>query len=820
MTRKFLTAFLGIALFIAPFPASAQMSDKAVMQYISEAMASGKTKNQISAELVSKGVTLSQIQRLEKAYAQSGGTEGLDAVKSGGKYATAGSKSISGGRTVPEAGFDENPAGSVREPLGSGKNARKTQGPEIFGHNMFDKKNLTFEPNENMATPAGYVLGPGDEIQVDVFGMNEDRITKVINPEGKIVIANVGPVYLSGLTIEQATSKLRKSLAVKYSLGGRDAQSDIAVSLTNIRTIQVNVVGEVNVPGTYRLSSLSSALNAIYHAGGVTPIGSLRNVTLSRGGKTVATVDLYQLIFDGKTQKEWSLTDGDVIIVPTYDALVEVGEGVKRPMMYEAVSGESVDKVIGYAGGFASTASADYVSVERRLGGKAETFTVKASQFENFGVRDGDIIRPYLTNEEELSSNEVSVSGYVLHPGKYALGGEIATVGQLVKHAGGLIDGAFPQRAQLFRKTADRSNELQGIAIGAIMSGAAQDVLLQKSDSLVVYSIAEMEKKGDVEIYGFVSYPGPFEYAQGMTIEDLVMLAGGFEEGASSVSVEVGRRILVEGATSASETIANVYTCDIEGDLSLNEGAKFTLEPGDVVSVRRNPTYVAQRTVLVSGEVNFPGTYTLATNTARLSDIVRMAGGATAYANVKGASLTRELSEYERNLRENLAVLMRHKTDATSKTDSLKTEKTLQMSDIYTIGIDLEAALKNPGSDSDLILQDGDKIVVPAMINTVRIQGEVNYPNTVSYMEGRPLSYYVDQAGGWTTEAKRGKTYVVYMNGKVATGLGAKIMPGCEIVVPSKPEKAKMTAGEWLGIGTAAASIATSIATLVTLLAR
>ena len=805
MTGKIITAIAALLLCSA-FCANAQMSDEAIISYITEAAAAGKSKSQIGNELIAKGVTAAQAKRLMETYRKN--AAGGDVMTGNVSPQSLGSSGAGASRTISEA---PGPDGGIA--LVEGMPEETADSMAIFGHDMFNKKNLTFEPNQNMATPTDYVLGPGDEIHIDIFGMNEDSINCTVSAEGKVIISNVGPVQLSGLTIEQATKKLRKLLASKYSLGGRDAQSDMAVSLAKIRTIQVNVLGEVSLPGTYRLSSLSNVMNAIYHAGGVTPIGSLRAIKLVRGGETLATVDLYEMIFDGKVDKRWSLKEGDVIIVPAYEALVEVRGAVKRPMIYEAAEGETMDRIIRYAGGFASNAHEGSVSVSRNNGAGAEVFTVDAGDYAAFSVEDGDIVEPYVNNTRDVFANKVTIEGCVLRPGVYEIGGGLATVRQLVEKAGGLLEEAFLPRAQLVRENEDRTARLQGIAIGAVMDGDAEDVLLRRHDVLIISSVLEIEKKGDVEIYGHVSNPGAFKYADGMTIEDLILMAGGLEEGASSVSVEVGRRILVEDSTMAMDTIARVFTCNIEGDLAVAGDSKFTLAPYDVVSVRKNPTFIQQRKVLVSGEVNFPGTYTLEVNNERLSDVLAKAGGATRNANISGASLRRTVSEYERMVRRNMENLVQQGV----KLDSLQIEK-MKISETYTVGINLEKALANPGSEEDVVLQDGDEITVPDLVNTVRVQGEVNYPNAVNYVPGKNLQYYVNQSGGWATNAKRNKSYVIYMNGKVAVGRSAKIQPGCEVVVPPRPDKRKMTGGEWAGIGTAAASMAASIASMITLI--
>lgn len=815
------TAFLFHAVPIAfllstALPAFCQMTDQAVIEYITESVSKGKSKTQIGNELIAKGVTAAQIKRLMSTYKQNMADDVLNISKEEKKAVIAESPG-----TLPDNDVLKDKKTEIKEQVKKGENPldavdklseHEEKDNIVFGHDLFQNKTLTFEPNQNVAIPSDYVLGPGDELLIEIYGMNEDVITKKIKPEGSVNIHGVGPIYLSGLTIEQATGKLRSALSAKYSLDGENPLSNINVSLINIRTIQINILGEVKTPGTYRLSSLATVLNALYNAGGITSIGSMRSIQLVRNGRIIQTLDIYKILFDGSFDNSISLKEGDAIIVPTYDGIVNVAKGVKRPMLYEIVKDEPLGEVLKYAGGLTAMAYQGSVFVQRQNGSNSEVFTVKSSEFSDFTVIDGDVIKPYLTKSEDVLTNKVTIEGFVLRPGTYELGGEIATVRQLVAHAGGLLDGAFLQRAQLLREKPDRTLSLEGIAIGSIVDGTSPDILLRKNDKVTITSVNEMEKKGDVHITGYVSNPGSFVYADGITIEDLILLAGGLEEGASSVCVEVGRRIEVDGSVAAQDTIARVFTCDFSNDLSLSEGSKFVLMPNDIVSVRKNPTYIQQRTVLVTGEVNFPGTYTLVANNQRLSDLVARAGGATNYANIKAASLKRKVSEYERNVRRNMVNMVKKG----AQMDSLQIER-LKIYETYTVGISLENALWEPGCEDDIILQDGDELIIPNWTNTVRVQGEVYYPNAVNYVSGKPLKYYVNQSGGWTNEAKRNKVYVVYMNGKVSVGKNSKIMPGCEVVVPSKPEKKKMTTGEWVGIGTATASMAASIASIVAL---
>ncbi len=818
MNCKFLTATVAFSVtFFSCISAYAQMSDEAILNYVADGVAAGKTNSQIGNELLAKGVTVSQAKRLMQQYKEEGGANSfgsarissqLDQTRTGRKQAAAPQNA---GRSKAA---DLSDSSAVKE--SSSLLKKESKAKVIYGHDLFTAKNLSFEPNQNMATPGSYVLGPGDELIIDVWGVNEATIRQTVTSEGKIYISQVGPVELSGLTIDEAVVRLKKALSSKYSLGGSNPASKLSVTLGNIRSIQVNVMGEVKVPGTYRLSSLSNVFHALYRAGGVSDIGSLRNIQILRDGKIAGTADIYRYLFSGSDGGNISLKDGDAIVVPPYSALVEVKGGIKRPMLYEITKDENLAEVIMYAGGFTSDAYPDELSVERKDGAEGAVYTVRADRFGTFDTKDGDIITVYTNAQNDIYRNRVEIKGSVTRPGVYALGDGIATVRQLVEHAGGLLDDAFMTRAQIIREKADRSLEIKAIAIGAIMSGAAEDVMLRKNDVLVVSNATEIDMKGDLTINGFVINPGDYQYADGMTVEDLILLAGGLSDGATGARVDVSRRIADFTSDKASDTLAEVFSFTVSEGLMVDGDPEFTLQPFDIVSVRRSPVYKEQITVRISGEATFPGEYTLQSNKERLSDIFRRMGGVTPNGYINGAMLRRKVSEDERNVRRNMETMIKR---GGNRKDSTMVNK-LKISDTYTIGINLAEALKHPGTDADVVLHDGDELIIPSVTNTVRIQGEVMYPNAVNYLPGKNVRYYIKQAGGYSNDAKRSKVYVVYMNGEVSVGRGARIVPGCEVIVPSRPERREMSVGEWLSISTSAASIATMVATITNILRK
>ena len=839
MRKRFLLLLIAF-LTLGTLSAYAQMSDEQIVSYITEGLASGKTERQLGTELMAKGVTTSQLQRLFKAYKngslnmadtnvmpsnklgetskdrRSSSVEEEDPFFQSDKMkGKKGKQGKQGKQSKDEYSEDEEMDMELEEPDVE-EEPRSPLFDEdgnkiIYGHNMFSAEMLSFEPNINSATPDSYVLGAGDEVIIEIWGANEATITQKISPEGRINVSQVGPISLAGLTVKDATVKLKSALGKIYSTL-RSGSSKLSLTLGDLRTVQVSVLGEVEVPGTYKLPAFTNVFNALYRAGGITDVGSLRCIRVVRSGETVAETDVYQFLFDGNMDVNVPLNDGDVIIVPAYSALVSVDGAVKRPMFYEAKEGEPVGNIINYAGGFAGGAYREEVNVERNDGRTNHIYTVSSAKFGRFGLADGDAVT-VSGSKVDVFTNRVEVKGAVYRPGKFEIGGDIMTVGQLVQHAGGVMEDAFLGRAQIIREKSDRSMELVSVPIKGILEGTAKDILLQRGDVLIISNINEIEPKGDIVVTGYVLMPGKYQYAEHTTVEDIILLAGGLAEGASSAKVDISRRINVSSSTEATDTLAQVFSIAIKDGLVEDGANGFELEPNDVVSVRRSPTYIEQRNVTITGEVTFPGQYTLIANNERVSDLIKRAGGATPNGDVRGAMLKRKINQYERNVR---IALSRIASQNLSASDSLELKK-LKVSEIYTVGLELDKALANPGSDYDMVLRDGDELIVPERSTTVRIQGEVLYPNTVHYISGKPVGYYVNQAGGFSNRARRLKTYVVYMNGTVAVGLGARLEPGCEIVVPSRDEKNKLTTGEWLGIGTSAASITTMIATVVNL---
>lgn len=790
--------FLLVFLLAAPLgTAYCQMSDEAVVKYALEGRQSGKSDQQIGKELLARGVTPEQVERLKQKYEDSrtsSGTVAADQVISGQRRERPRSSSDTLAVEIPP----------VPDPAERGADSRA-----VFGRNVFRSRALTFEPNENQATPENYRLGPGDEVIIDIWGENERSLREEISPEGNIMVEQVGPVYLNGLTIKEANAKLRGVFGQIYAgVSGDSPASEVRVTLGRLRTIQVNVMGEVEMPGTYRLSSFATVFHALYQAGGVTDIGTLRNIRVLRSGREVASVDIYKYLFHGDSKDDIRLEEGDIVLVPSYDLLVEVTGCVKRPMRYEMEAGEPLSQLLAYAGGFTGDAYGREVRVVRTMGREHELFNVDSVGYGTFALMDGDSVA--VGRVLDRYANRIEVQGAVYRPGMYELGEGTHTVRELIGRAEGLREDAFRGRALLFRERDDLTPEIVAVDLEGVLSGRLTDISLRRNDVLVVSSVHDLEDRGGFTIGGEVARPGVYPYAAHTTVEDLIVQAGGLLDGASTVKVEVSRRLKDPKSTTPSNGVGKVYAFSLKEGLVVDGEAGFELAPFDVVEVRRSPGYQPQRQVVLDGEVVFTGNYTLIRKNERLSDLVKRAGGITDDAYVRGGRLIRRMNEEERAIRDAALRAAQQNRGA----DSVSLEK-LMADDYYAVGIELDKALSNPGSDYDVVLREGDRLVVPEYVSTVKINGDVMYPNTTVYLKDKRVKYYIAQAGGYGARAKRNKAYIVYMNGRVARVKGrAKVEPGCEIIVPSKRDRKRMGIAEILGLTTSAASIGTMAASI------
>ena len=794
--------FLILCLFIFFGSAYAQrMSDEQVVEYVKQAQAAGKSQKQMTAELLRRGVTREQVLRIKDKYENSGvAVPGSEAPSQMRK------RSVAVGESYEAAELDDQKA-VVDERLES-QSAPEAAGIQIFGHNLFQNRNLSFEPSVNLATPANYRLGPGDEVIIDIWGASENTIRQTISPEGSIQVKDLGPVYLNGMTVKEANAYLQRELSKIYSgIGGGDPNSQIRLTLGDIRTIQIHIMGEVTVPGTYTLSAFSTVFHALYRAGGVNNIGSLRDIRLVRNGETIEHLDVYEFIMQGKMNDDVRLQEGDVIIVSPYQSLVEIVGKVKRPMYYEMKPTETIGTLLRYAGGFTGDAYKKAIRLVRKSGREHQIFNVDEMDYSVFRLEDGDM----LTVDSVLNrfENRVEIRGAVYREGLYQLSGEVNTVKQLIKKAEGVRGDAFLNRAVINREHEDLTREVISIDLKGLLKGVVADIPLQKNDILYIPSIQDLKEEPTVTIHGEVADPGTYLYADKMTIEDLVLESGGLLEAASTTKIDVSRRIKSPKSTDDSNIVGQTFTFDLKDGLLIGAGSEnFYLEPFDEVYVRKSPAYRKQKNVGIIGEALFTGTYALSKKNERLSDLVAKAGGVTSDAYVRGARLIRKMSEEE----------LRRKEDATRMAIKVGADSTTLY--VYTVGIHLDEALKNPGSDYDMVLREGDVLFIPEYVSTVKINGAVMYPNTVLYKEGENSRYYINQAGGYASNAKKRSAFVVYMNGTVSrirSGSKTAIEPGCEIIIPTKDPSKRMSVAEMVGMGTSIATLGTMIATLVNL---
>lgn len=826
MIKRILTTSICLMLLCAlSTPVYAQMSDDAVVAYVKEGMASGKSQNELVKELAARGVTRAQAERLKKRFEDGEFESSATTSKSKSKSKknmnereqlrhlnTSNQQLIDeeleeDSLLSEEEEFERFQYEKLKKKYGEVKDTIK----KVFGRNIFTNKNLTFAPSMNIPTPANYKLGPGDEVVIEVWGTNQASIRQTISPEGTINVEDIGVVNLNGMTVKEANVHMRRMLDRIYSVYGDDAASDIKLTLGDIRTIQVNLVGEVATPGTYYLPSLSNIYHALYRGGGVSDLGSLREIQLIRNGKKVATIDIYDFILKGKTFEDVILQEGDIVLVPAYKSLVDIAGKIKRPMLYEMKEGESVSDLLSYAGGFVGDSYRNNLNLIRRNGREYQVYTVRDTQYPSFTLMDGDSI----TVGEMLKryENRVEIKGAVYRPGVYELGGDIQTVKELVTIAEGLMGDAFTNRALLQREKEDFTLETQALDIAGILNGTISDIPLRKNDILYIPSIHDLNDMGYFEVFGEVANPGDFVFAHNTTIEDAIIQAGGLLESASTVKVDVSRRVKNPAGVIETDTVGYLYTFKLKDGFVIDGDPNFVLEPYDQIFVRRSPGYQEQRHVYIHGRVLFAGNYALSSTNERLSELIRKAGGVSKDAYIRGTRLSRIITREDR-------MRMEATIDILNNTkDSIDISK-FDMGDRYYVGINLEEVLANPGGEADIVLQEGDVVYIPEYQNTVKVSGNVLYPNTVTYKEGMRVKDYIAMAGGYGFEAKKSRAFIVYMNGTVAKAKknSRKIVePGCEIIIPQK-RKQEGKLQEILSIATTSASIATMVASITNII--
>ncbi len=858
MKQKLIFSLL-LTLCTLGVAAQSSMTDNQVMQFVVKEHEAGTSNAQIVTKLMQRGVDITQIRRVRNKYEremkQQGSLGSVNEGKTGTRMRENNGKTreeyqkaaqnysnyqIKDGNTTYPRTYDktnveytdmENELGEIvpmdsTELLKKLLEERKAKKNKVFGRDIFNNKMLSFEPNMNIATPQNYRLGPGDAVIIDIYGASQKTVEATVSPDGEVTIEGFGPVQVSGLTVAQANARLRSTLGTRYS------SSRVKLTVGQTKTIMVNVMGEVKAPGTYTLSAFATVFHALYMAGGTNDLGTLRNIKVYRHNKLVTVVDIYDYILNGKLTGNVRLADNDVIVVGPYDCLVNITGKVKRPMFYEMKKNESVGSLLKYAGSFTGDAYKKSVRVNRKTGREYAVFNVGEFEFSSFHIADGDSVS--VDSILPRYENTVEGRGAVFRPGKYNINGEINSVRTLVQHAEGLTEEAFTNRAVMHRMKPDRTLEVVSVDIAGIMDGKVADIPLKENDVLFIPTRGDVQTERTITIRGEVHYPGVYKYADNETIEDFVLQAGGLTDKASTIKVNVSRRVTNPKALRPDSLIAKNYTMSLKDGFVIDGTPGFTLMPFDEVSVFKSPGTIEQQNVEVDGEVMFAGTYTLSKRNARLSDLIAAAGGATNLAYIKGARLERRTNEAERTRmqaayrmaieqqQKNMLELAARSNNASAVSQMAEKGQSAQLQKFevpgtYQVGIELETALSRPGSDADLVLREGDRLIVPKYNGTVKINGAVMYPNTIAYEKGKNAKYYIDAAGGFATDAKKSNAYIIYMNGMIGkVAHGAKVRPGCEIVVPSKATN-KMSLAEKLTMGSSISSIAAMIATIASL---
>lgn len=798
--------------------AQSGMTDTQVMQFVAREAKAGTSQSQIVTKLMQRGVKIDQIRRVRNQYDKQIRNHNMSAAADAAvgdasnrmRNSASQQQELENGK-VNTASENANDASedhqlAEQEVMATQGHSAETNGTKVFGRDIFNQRALSFEPNMNIATPQTYVLGPGDQVVIDVYGASQNTHQLTISPEGTVTVPGYGPIYVSGMTVAAANGKIRSTLGSRY------ASSKVKLSVGQTRTIMINVMGEVRTPGTYTLSAFSTVFHALYRAGGINDIGTLRNVKVYRNGKLITVVDIYEYILNGRLAGNVRLQDGDVVQVGPYDCLVGVTGNVKRPMFYEMRKNESVATLLKYAGGFTGDAYKKAVRLVRQTGERYSVFNVDEFDMSSFKVDDGDAVTvDGMLNRYE---NMVEVKGAIFRPGQYRLGGEVTSVRGLIERAEGVTEDAFTAHAVLHRMKADRSLEVVSVDVQGILAGTVPDIPLKNEDVLFIPTQAELRSERTYTITGEVMSPGTYEYADNTSVEDLIMQAGGLTDAASTAKVDVSRRIRDPKATTTTREIAQTFSFALKDGFVVDGTKGFILQPYDVVHVRRSPGYVTPQNVTIKGEVNFPGVQTMNMKNMRLSDVLEMAGGVTENAYMRGARLVRVKTQEEKERTKDVLTALKRNL---SERDSVAMEN-LDLENTYVVGIELDKAMADKGGEYDIILREGDVITVPEYNATVKVSGDVMFPNTVSFVGDKGYKWYVNKAGGFGLRAKKRKTFVVYTNGTVAqVGHGAKIEPGCEIVVPSKRKREGLNFGQMLAAGTSMASLAAVIASIVSI---
>ncbi|MFD3407154.1 SLBB domain-containing protein [Aquirufa sp. HETE-83D] len=766
------------------------LSDEEIATFFERAQSSGMTEAQLEKAAKAQGYTSADIAKMRSRLTQIGDNKTKEKTtatkgKTSSKRSVSGKLSTKKGKKNTTAdGEDEDSEDSMME---EEEETDSTKLPKkvIYGANLFNNKKLNFEPDLRIATPVNYTLGPDDELNIDIFGEAMDNYTVTVSPEGTIKILNLSPIYVNGLTVEAASSRIVSRLRQLYQgLNRPGSGSSAIVTLGNVRSIKVTLVGEVENPGSYTISSLATVFNALYLAGGPNENGSYRSIRVIRANKVVRTLDLYDFLLKADQKDNIQLKDQDIIRVGDFDTHVELAGEVRRPMVFEAIKGETLKDILRYAGGFTDKAYTYSMTVRRNTSRELKLLNITQDEVATFQPQNGDSIS--VGKIIERYENRVTVSGAVFRPGVFAIESGLTTVKDLVKRAEGPRENAFLNRATISRRKENYDPEMISFDLGKVLRGEIADIALHREDSLTVYSLDSLREYQKISIFGEVNKPGIFEYRSGMKVADLILLAKGFKEAASYAKIELSRRVITHGVTDDVNQKIEVKTFDIDGSLNIsNEGSQYALKPFDIVSIRRSPNYEVQRGVSIEGMVNYPGRYAIPKDDQKISDLVMAAGGLKPEGFLDGAILYR---------------------------------------DSTVVGVKLSEVLKNPNSTNNLLLMENDRLIIPRVLETIKLTGGVQNPISIAYQAGNSLQDYLDGAGGYTEYADKKNIYVKAPNG-ISTKrrhflffrINPKVLPGSEIVVPEFPTNMKkgMTTAEAVGLSSALVSVALTLTTLI-----
>jgi len=773
---------------------SEQLSNEQIKLLMQKALDSGMSPSQIEALARAKGMSQAEIDKIKTR------AEILNAIKSSGSK-----NGNSNQKVIPNQNIQyPTPAGkrlSSRIPAVDRK---------IFGFSLFTNPDLTFNPGVNIATPKDYQLGPGDILNIDVWGASQKSYQEIVSPEGKIIISKVGPVFVSGLTIGQATKKIKKYLTTIYS-GLEKGNTFMEISLGGIRSIRVNIVGEVTLPGTYNLSSLASVFNAMYAAGGPSPDGSLRDVKIIRNNKTIASLDFYNFLLNGILKGNMRLQDEDIIFVSPYKDRVQIKGQVKRNLFFDMKPGETLEDLIHFSGGFTGKAYTRRIKIIRKTPLEKKILVVGNNQQDTTKLFNGDLV--IVDSVLNRYQNRVLITGAIMMPGQYAVNKQ-TSLQNIISEANGFRLDAYKKRIVVYRLTKDLTRKALSVNLNNLINKGKQ-FILQREDSIYVPSLYDLKEKSTIQVNGQVSRPGVYPYTENIRLLDVLISAGGLLESAAGAHVNIARRIVDTLSGKNTNEISRSFSFKIYKNLELSDSAKnFILSPFDQVYVRKSPNYIPQQLVSISGEVNFPGKYSLNSRNERISELIQQAGNLTPLAYLKGASLIR--------MKKNGLLHQKALKTINSVNKKEKNRIISANQQYYIIGIDLEKILKHPGSMADLELQPGDSLQILKRSQTVTVSGAVYRPNVIPYQKGLLLSEYISSAGGFTKNAVRRNIYIIYANGSVKKTsnflffkLYPSVEPGAEIIIPAKKKNnGRMNVVTAVGLSSSMASLALVLLTI------